>query len=423
MNYYRKPVNKAIDDIKLKMQIGALTLKLSENNGNISSNLSKINTNTSDISNSKTDISSNLSKINTNTLDISSNLGKINAIENNNNLKISDEVFNNRYDIINQSFNFNENSHSYKLFEKVMKISTGELIINAVINYKYNNLKNDLNRLTHLYQFYNDKDELFYSITLDNHDFSTSNFDENILNVSDNFCFNLESDKNNIKIVLLLTRINEWGTGNINLQMIDNNYINIIYNQKTDISNKFNEHNQKIKVINDKISSNNNLISNNFTSILPLKSNYIIDNIWLFNLLDKDINFKSDIKKILIYENNIDYQFKVNSFIELNESIAYKYDNIKLYYYVLKETYVLMDQNDTILDEFNFNIKSKGFIFNNLHIYDNQYFFKVQSNITTLKLKVYLERISYDNDVEFDLQLNSDHQSNFVCLKYFKYTL
>ena len=137
----------------------------------------------------------------------------------------------------------------------------------------------------------------------------------------------------------------------------------------------------------------------------------------------KDINFKSDIKKILIYENNIDYQFKVNSFIEINESITYKYNNIKLYYYVLKETYVLMDQNDTILDELNFNIKSKGFIFNNLHIYDNQYFFKVQSNITTLKLKVYLERISYDNNAEFDLQLNSDHQSNFVCLKYFKYTL
>ena len=39
MNYYRKPINKTVDDIKLKMQIGALTLKLSENNDNISSNL------------------------------------------------------------------------------------------------------------------------------------------------------------------------------------------------------------------------------------------------------------------------------------------------------------------------------------------------------------------------------------------------
>ena len=81
-----------------------------------------------------------------------------------------------------------------------------------------------------------------------------------------------------------------------------------------------------------------------------------------------------------------------------------------------------MDQNDIMLDGFSFNIKSKGFIFNNLHIYDNQYFFKVQSNITTLKLKVYLERISNDNDTEFNLQLNSDYQNNSIALKYFKYT-
>ena len=466
MNYYRKTIDNTANDVKLKMQMGALTLKLNENNGNISSN-------TSDISNSKTDISSNLSKINTNTSDISSNLSKINtntslidtnrdniasnlttlnnididlvslrgrinthqddiqniysninAIEENN-LKISDEVFNERYDIENKSFNFNKTTHSYKLFEKVLEtnMTSGELIINTIINYKYNDLVNDIKRLCHLFQIYNDKNELCYSITLDNHDFGVpSNSDKNILNVSDNFCFNI-NNKDKIKLVLSLTRINEWGTGSINLEMIDNNSINIIYKEKTNVSDKFDENDKKIKAIDDKVSSNNNLISNNFTSILPLKSNYIIDNIWLFNLHDKDINFKSDIKKLLVYENNIDYQFKPNSFIEINESITYKYDNIKLYYYVFKETYVLMDQNHTILDEFSFNIKSKGFIFNNLHIYDNQYFFKVQSNITTLKLKVYLERISYDNDAEFDLQLNSDHQSNFVCLKYFKCTL
>ena len=29
--YYRKPINKTVDDVKLRMQIGASTLKLSEN--------------------------------------------------------------------------------------------------------------------------------------------------------------------------------------------------------------------------------------------------------------------------------------------------------------------------------------------------------------------------------------------------------
>ena len=421
MNYYRKTMNNVVDNVKLKMQIGALTLKLSENNGNIYSNLSKISNNISDISNSKTDISSNLSKINTNASNISSNLTKINAIEENN-LKISDEFFNNRYDIINQSFNFNKNTHSYQLFEKVIEnnMTTGELIINTIINYKYDNLENDINRLTHLYKFFDDKNVLFYSITLDNHDFGVkSNSD---LNISDNFCFNIDN-KNNIKIVLSLTRINEWGDGSINLEMIDNNSINIIYKEKTPITNKFDRIDTELLQIKRKTDSNNNLISNNFTSILPLKSNYVIDNIWVFNLnFIKDINFKSDIKRILVYENNINYQFKVNAYIELNESIAYKYNNIKPFYFVLKETYVLMDQNDIILDEFSFKIKSKGVVFRNLHMYDNRYFFKVQSNITTLKIKVYLERINYDNDMEFNLQLNNKVQNNFIALKYFKYT-
>ena len=35
MDYYRKPINKVVNDVKLKMQLGALTLKLNENNKKI----------------------------------------------------------------------------------------------------------------------------------------------------------------------------------------------------------------------------------------------------------------------------------------------------------------------------------------------------------------------------------------------------
>ena len=248
-----------------------------------------------------------------------------------------------------------------------------------------------------------------------------SKIEVNESNISDNLEL-INTNKSNISDNLELINTNKSNISD-NLSLINTNKSNISSNL-TKINAIEENNDKKIKAINDKISSNNNLISNNFSSILPLKSNYVIDNILLFNLnSNKDINFKSNINRILVYETNIFYQFKPNSFIEINESITYKYDNIKLYYYVLKETYVLLDQDNIILDEFSFNIKSKGFIFNNLHIYDNQYFFKVQSDITTLKLKVYLERINYDNDTEFDLQLNSNYQSNFICLKYFKYTL
>ena len=122
----------------------------------------------------------------------------------------------------------------------------GELTVNTNITYKYDHLQNYINRLTHMYQFYDDKNVLFYSITLDNHDFSTSNFDENILNVKDNFCFNLDKTYSEIKIVLSLTRINEWGNVNIKLEMINDNYINIICTEEIDISKKFDENDIKL---------------------------------------------------------------------------------------------------------------------------------------------------------------------------------
>ena len=237
-----------------------------------------------------------------------------------------------------------------------------ELIINNIINYKFDNLKNDINRLTHLYELYNNN-ILFYSIALDNHDFGiTSNSDKNILNINDNFCFNT-NNKNNIKLVLTLTRISQWDSGNIKLKMIDDN--NITYKVKTDIYNKFDENDKKIKALNEKLSVNNTLIGNNFASILPLKCNYVIDNIWLFNLPDKDIDFAYDIQKFLVYENDIIYNFKVGLFIELNESFLYLFDSLKNFYFILKETYQFLDQNDTLIDEFSFNLKGKGTVYRN----------------------------------------------------------
>ncbi len=56
MNYYRKPINKVIDDVRLKMQLGALTLKISENNNKIDSLIAVDK-------NIKKDVSSNLEKI------------------------------------------------------------------------------------------------------------------------------------------------------------------------------------------------------------------------------------------------------------------------------------------------------------------------------------------------------------------------
>ena len=154
--YFRKNINDTANDVKLKMQIAALTLKFGENYDKID-DLVEVDKNI------KNDISSNTTKINTNESDISSNLEIINSIEENN-LRISNNVFNDKCDTKNQLFNFDKNIHLYRLFEKVFENNiNGELTINAIINYKYDNLENDINRLTHLYEFYNNKNVLFYT--------------------------------------------------------------------------------------------------------------------------------------------------------------------------------------------------------------------------------------------------------------------
>ena len=180
---------------------------------------------------------------------------------------------------------------------------------------------------------------------------------------------------------------------------------------------------KKIKVLNEKVSVNNTFIGNNFTSILPLKSNYVIDNIWLFNLYKRDINFTYNISKFLVYENDIIYNFKVGSIIELNESCLYIYYSLKNSYFILKETYQFLNQNDTLVEEFSFNTVNKGAVFRNYQIYKNTHYHKVISNITNLKHRVYLERINNsENNIEFNLKLSNEFQNNFLCLKDFKYT-
>ena len=82
MNYYGKAINKVVDDVNLKMQLGALILKISENNDKID-DLLVVDKNIIK------DVSTNATKIDTNESDISSNLGKINSIKNDISLQIN----------------------------------------------------------------------------------------------------------------------------------------------------------------------------------------------------------------------------------------------------------------------------------------------------------------------------------------------
>ena len=73
MNYYRKPIEKTINDVKMKMQIGALTVKITEN-------INKIN--------DLLEVDKNIKK------NVSDNSNSIKNMKNEINLKLSDKVDN-----------------------------------------------------------------------------------------------------------------------------------------------------------------------------------------------------------------------------------------------------------------------------------------------------------------------------------------
>ena len=149
--------------------------------------------------------------------------------------------FDKKYNIENHSFSFNKNSHFLKLLETEIEDKFniyGKLKVKSDVYYKYDDLKKYYHVLCHEYQFYDDKDALFYKIVLSKSNSGEADFDKNILNVKDEFYVKFKKNYNKIKMVLFLHRVNREGFGSFNLEHINDNFTNIIYLDKTDISLK-----------------------------------------------------------------------------------------------------------------------------------------------------------------------------------------
>ena len=277
--HWRK-IESVKNEIENPIQISCILLKLKEydeklgdlskignNENNISSNLGKMNTNKSDISSNlgiintnKNDISSNLGIINTNKNDVSFNLNQINNIKS---VLPTLEIFKKTYSIKNQSFKFNSNIIYFKLLEMEIENNfnvDGKLELNSNIYYKYDNLQKDHHRLQHEYQIFDDKNDLFRKTILNKTNSTDLDFNNNIMYVRDNFYIKFKNNCNKIKTILYLYRVYRNESGVFNLGLINENFTNIAYLDKNDIS-------LKIEKNKNDISSNLGIINTNKNSI------------------------------------------------------------------------------------------------------------------------------------------------------------
>ena len=200
MNYYRKRLNKIVDDVKLKMQLGALTLKISENNNKID-DLPEVDKNI------KKDIISNTTKIDTNTSNIDEIKSNLSNIDFNSNNKYSiDNFF--IYNIeIEKNYKLNKDKTSFSIFKYTLEDNFKKdsiLEIDCRLLYRYTNY-NNIGFLQHIFKLYDGVDTMFYDYkSLKS---NAGDNKSNDLKQDDLFYVKLDDDYDLIKIELILSLI------------------------------------------------------------------------------------------------------------------------------------------------------------------------------------------------------------------------
>ena len=200
------------------------------------------------------------------------------------------------------------------------------------------------------------KNDLLHKIILNKTNSSNLNFDTNIMLVKNNFYVTFKNNYNKIKIVLDLYRVYRHGTGNFNLELINENFVNITYLDKNDISLKINANEGNISSNLAQISTNKGNISSNLGLINTNKGN-ISSNLEKININVADIssnlgiistnkgNISSNLGKIDTNKNNISTNLiKINSneddlLYNLNEINSIKNNSSKSY---LKNVYNIL---------------------------------------------------------------------------------
>ena len=139
----------------------------------------------------------------------------------------------------------------------------GELNIDSNIYYEYDNLQHDHHRLQHEYRIFDDKNNVLHKKILNKTDSTDLDFDNNIMLFKDNFYITFKNNYNKIKIILYLYRVYRHGSEIFNLKLINENFTNITYLDKNDISFKINTNEGAISSNLGKINTNKNDIKDN----------------------------------------------------------------------------------------------------------------------------------------------------------------
>ena len=410
MNYYRKPINKVVNDVKLKMGLSALTLKLSENNNKIDDligvdkNIKKdISSNSGLIDINTSSISSNSELISTNTGNISSNLSKLNNIENN--LILVDDIYNEVFPISRFSTTSKDNRIFYR--QLYSNFTTNGII---KINAKYNYVYDENYTLKHVYRFFNNRIQ-FKKIEL-YHDRSS-----NVINDK----FEIQGiDSNQIDIAIYY----ENNTDSKKIELVGNNTIQINYienNSKLDMNkNNISSNLEKINTNKNNIDKINENLSNiDFNSV----NKYSIENFFMYNIeIENDYILNKDKRNFSIFKYTLEDDFKKESILEIDSRLLYRYKNYN-HIGLLQQIFKLYDDTDNMIYEYK-SLKTNAGDNKSNDLFQNDLFYlKLNDNYRIIKIELILSLIDgVSNTTTVDCKIYNEYKSNFLNIKYYKKT-
>ena len=392
--YYRGLIN-SLNDVKFKLQLASMDLKINENKNNISgikNDISEINNFSDKINDNETNISNNFLKIN----EIKSDLDNINL--KNNNIKSFynlDKIF--IYDI-EKSDKIVDKDNYFHIFKKeiiydFVKDSYLEIILKlstVLSNYVL------IGYFQITCNFYDENNELFYTISL-----STGSGSINSLStIKSIFIVPINKNMSKIKTDFFINTIKgqENRSTKFIIHDINSNKIYIKYYQKTnEIS---------IKDIENSLNTINNIssdISNNSNEINYIKNNIsksYLKNIYniLFYNEEKQINSRE-----IFYEKIFVIDSKQDDFIEINVKMLLEYEDISQKKFV-RTIYEILDENNNSLYFSQINNNDYQYFSNKLSINENIFYNftknikKIKFRISFVKTAIQNIKISYIND-------------------------
>ena len=399
-DYYRKTVNKVVNDVKLKTQIGALTLKLSENNKKID-DLIGVDRNI------KKDVSSNTGKIDTNTSNIDEIKDDLSNIDFNSGNKYSIENFF-IYNIeIENNYILNKDKKSFSIFKYTLEDDFKKdsiLEIDCRLLYRYKNY-NHIGLLHHIFKLYDVNDNMFYEYKS-----LKTNAGDNLRNdikQNDFFYMKLNDDYKIIKIELILSLID--GVSNTTsaecklYNTYKSNFLNIKYYKKInlisvnnnlgDLENNILTNKNDISTNLIKINSNEDIILTNLNEINYLKNNkstQYLKNVYNISFYDEKTQI-SFIENDIFYEKVFDIDANINNFIEMKFKIELEYQDTDDRHYV-KSIYEIFDENDNRL--YIKSISNNEYLyFSNKLIIDENIFYNFNMNIKKIKFVIKFQKL------------------------------